>query len=233
MSDQTGIVSNSMMATYVIQRGAEEKARDILARHWPTLHKHGLVTDEPATVYHAETEHGPIFIEIVTWIDEDAVSRAFNTPEVNAIWQEMNGIAEARGGRPPVDYPVVRRMDYFDDEPDVPEKDAFTGLALYLVRPDAVAEFHELMRRDWPTLRDEGLVTGDRGKVYYGQDQSGPFFMEVVRWYDQQGPSLAYRNDAVSKIWQDVFRTTEGRGGRQANEYLWAGELFFDYHKKN
>ncbi|GAA2809700.1 hypothetical protein RMN57_07045 [Kitasatospora sp. CM 4170] len=230
MSQSPVVLSTHMMATYMVKPGCAEQARDIIAKHWPTLKAHGLVTDEPATVYHSESEHGPVFFEIVTWVDENAVSRAFNTPEVNAIWQEMAAITEAREGRPPVDYPIVHRMGYHQDEPDLPEEDAYTGLAHYLVRPDKVAEFHELMARDWPTLRDEKLTTGDRAVVYFGEDATGPFFLEVVRWYDQQGPSIAYRNDKVSAIWQDVFRYTEGRSGRPASEYLWAGELKFPYH---
>ncbi|MET9254566.1 hypothetical protein [Streptomyces sp. NPDC003717] len=232
MKNQPGTGSSSVMATYCVKHGAEARARDIIARHWPVLRGHGLVTDEPATVFQARSEHGPVFLEIVTFKDADAADRARHLPEVDALWREMKEITEARGGRPAVDRPVVSRMDYVDDVPDEPAERAFTGLALYLVRPDAVGDFHDLMRRDWPILRDEGLVTGDRGRVWYGADRSGPFFLEVVRWYDQRGPGVAYRNDAVSRVWQEVFRTTEGRGARQANEYLWARELEFAHHRE-
>ncbi|MCD0485159.1 hypothetical protein LO771_22935 [Streptacidiphilus sp. ASG 303] len=69
-------------------------------------------------------------------------------------------------------------------------------------------------------LRREGLVAGDRRRGWYGEDRSAPFVLEVARRYDQQGPGAAYRNDAVSAIGQDAFRSAEGRGGRPAGAWL-------------
>lgn len=95
----------------------------------------------------------------------------------------------------------------------------YIAMATYLVRPDKVEEFHGLMARHWPTLREEGLATDRPAEVYFGEDKDGPFFVEFVEWVDSEAPGRAFRNDRVSAIWQDLFAFTESRGGRPAVDY--------------
>ncbi|MFI6846721.1 hypothetical protein ACIBJD_19035 [Kitasatospora sp. NPDC050467] len=219
------------LTTYLVRPDRAHRAREAVARHWPALRAHGLVPAEPAVTYGAAGDSGPVLYELVTWTDRDAPRRAAEVAEVRAVRRELTALTEARAGRPAVEQAPVQRMAYFEDEPDLPTPHAYTGRAHYLVPPEQVADFHGLMRRDWPVLRAERLTTGDRAVVYYGEDDTGPFFLEVVRWYRREGPGIAYRNERVGAVWQEVYRRTEPRGARPACEYLWAAELKFPYHE--
>lgn len=98
------------LCTYLVQPGREEVFRELLRRHWPTLRKYRLVTEDPALVYFGEDYSGPIFVEIMTWADPSAPGRAYWTPEVNEIWTDLYAFTESRNGRPGIDYPTVQRQ---------------------------------------------------------------------------------------------------------------------------
>jgi quinol monooxygenase YgiN len=86
--------------TYRPKRGKEKQLLELVRRHWPTLHNAGLSTKDPAMVYRAQDKAGNVyFVEIFSWKDEQASSRAHQLPEVMAIWEPMGAILE--GGPSP------------------------------------------------------------------------------------------------------------------------------------
>jgi hypothetical protein len=93
-------------------RATEEPAfRELLGRHWPTLQRLGVVTDDPSAVYRGVDEKGrPFFFEVFSWRNEAAFERAHAHPEVLAIWEPMDTLCEAREGRPNMEFPHVRRL---------------------------------------------------------------------------------------------------------------------------
>jgi hypothetical protein len=94
---------------YRVAPGREDAFTDLLKRHWPTLHALGLVTDERPLHYRgAESEGAPLFVEIFGWKSEEAASLAHEHPEVMAIWEPMDRLTEARGGRPNMEFPHVQ-----------------------------------------------------------------------------------------------------------------------------
>jgi len=92
-------------------KASEEKAfLELRERHWPTLRRLDLVTDEPPVLYRGEDAQGrPQYWEIFTW-EGGAAARAHEHPEVLAIWEPMEAACEARDGRPSVEFPHVERV---------------------------------------------------------------------------------------------------------------------------
>lgn len=107
----------TVLCTYLVMPEKVEEVRELLRRHWPTLRKHGFVTEEPATVYFGEDSAGPFFVEILTWVDSSASGKAYWTPEVSEIWSGLYAFTASRGERPGIEYPKVHREDWFAGAP--------------------------------------------------------------------------------------------------------------------
>lgn len=107
----------TVICTYRVRAGAEREFVALLERHWPSLKQLGLVTDEPSRIYQGVDEtKGPYFVEIFSWKNGEAPQRAHELPEVMAVWEPMGALTEARGGRPPMEFPHVKplRMSFGD-----------------------------------------------------------------------------------------------------------------------
>jgi hypothetical protein len=87
---------------YQVKPGKEAEMERLLAIHWPTLHKAGLVTDEPARVFRglpSEKDGGThgaksVYIELMSWKDENSSNVAHQSPEVMSVWEPMGGLCE-------------------------------------------------------------------------------------------------------------------------------------------
>lgn len=96
---------NKVFCHYRVAAGNEAAFENLLRRHWPTLHRLGLVTEEPAQHFKGDEQEGePLYLEIFDWLD-DASERAHEHPEVMAIWEPMDQLCETRGGKPNMEFP--------------------------------------------------------------------------------------------------------------------------------
>ncbi len=102
------------LCTYLVQPEKISLLSDLLNRHWPALHRYGLVTDDPAQIYFGEDYSGPFFVEIMTWASPEAPGQAYWIQEINDIWTELYNNTEPRNARPGVDYPTVRRQSFLN-----------------------------------------------------------------------------------------------------------------------
>jgi hypothetical protein len=99
MTTNTPLVN---ICTYKVKPGKEAAMERLLALHWPSLHRAGLVTDEKARVYRGlpsqkeGAAHGAerTYVEIMVWRDEEGPALAHHTPEVMAVWEPMGAICE-------------------------------------------------------------------------------------------------------------------------------------------
>jgi hypothetical protein len=99
---------NTVLATYRVKAGKEEQFLALIARHWPTLRKLGLVTaDKPIVWRGIDEEQKTVFYEVFTWKDFEAPGTSHHLPEVMAIWGPMGELAEERMGRPRFEFPHV------------------------------------------------------------------------------------------------------------------------------
>lgn len=97
----------TVICTYRVKPGNEDAFEDLLRRHWPTLHKYELVTDEPARAYRgSDAEKRPYYVEIFDWL-EGASRRAYEVPAIAALWDPMEALCEKRGDRPATEFPHV------------------------------------------------------------------------------------------------------------------------------
>ena len=109
---------HTVICTYRVKEGAREQFVALLRKHWPALRGAGLATDTPAVHFEAvpskgepHAESGTTFIEIFSWAGPGMADRAHELPEVMAVWEPMGALVEARGGRPPMEFPLVRPLD--------------------------------------------------------------------------------------------------------------------------
>ena len=84
-----------VLCTYRIKAGKEADFLRLLEKHWPTLRKVGLATDDPAQVLRSKDKSGkPVFIEMFSWKDETSPDVAHQTPEVMSVWEPMGALAD-------------------------------------------------------------------------------------------------------------------------------------------
>ncbi len=89
MSNSTG--SSITLCRYWVRPEKEAEFRELLAKHWPTFERLGLVLqDPPHLIFRGETKDGRIFyVETFPWKDAAAMNRAHSLPEVAAVWEPM------------------------------------------------------------------------------------------------------------------------------------------------
>jgi hypothetical protein len=94
------------------------------------------------------------------------------------------------------------------------------AICTYRVKSGKENEFVSLLRRHWPTLRDQGLVENTPSLVFQGTDESGgSFFVEVLTWKDGEMPNRAHEIPAIMAIWEPMGMCCEARLGRPAMEF--------------
>jgi hypothetical protein len=91
-----------------------------------------------------------------------------------------------------------------------------TVICTYRVRPEAEAEFRDLLRRHWTTLRDLGFVTDEESRVLRKVDE--PTYVEIFTWVDG-GFGLAHEHPDVLAIWEPMDPLLESRDGRDKWEF--------------
>ena len=79
------------LCRYWVKPDKEAEFRALLARHWPTFQKFGLVLDDPPHLIlrGEDKERGIYYVETFPWKDQAAMERAHSHPEVMAIWGPM------------------------------------------------------------------------------------------------------------------------------------------------
>ena len=99
------------MCIYQVRAGAEREFEQLLGKHWPTLQKMELVTEKRSQAFRGENDDKSVFfVELIEWLDATAPETAHELPEVAAVWEAMGRLCEARGGKPPMEFPHVERI---------------------------------------------------------------------------------------------------------------------------
>jgi hypothetical protein len=102
------MANETVLCTYRVRANDEDRFKELLARHWSTLHSLGFVTDEEALVFRSLTSP-PTYVEIFTWV-EGGFGQAHEHPDVLAIWEPMEPLLEERGGQPRWEFPHYERL---------------------------------------------------------------------------------------------------------------------------
>ncbi len=98
----------TVFCRFVVHPEREAEMRGLLAQHWPTLHRLGLTTDEPARLYEpirdAAGGEPPVLVEVFIWKDVRHAELAHHDPEVMRIWEPMGACCRA------MEFPHFRRV---------------------------------------------------------------------------------------------------------------------------
>ena len=105
-------MAHTVICHYRVAAGNESKFEILLDKHWPTLHRLGLVTGEPSRTFRGveQDNEKPIYFEIFEWLD-GAVERAHEHPDVMAVWEPMDHLCEKRGDKPSMEFPHVQALN--------------------------------------------------------------------------------------------------------------------------
>ncbi|ALO98405.1 hypothetical protein AQJ11_07335 [Streptomyces corchorusii] len=217
-----------MLTTYLLKPGRHEAALGVLARHWPLLRRQGLVTGEPSWIAHGQGGDGPFIVELVTWGVPGAVDRAYLDPEINSLWQEMFALTEARGARPPVDWPAVTRLTGGAAH-DTPADAPLHTLTTYQVREGRTERLAELLPSYWDALARAGLLAPGAPALYAGENLHGPFLTEHLAWSDPHGPAKASGEPAAGALYARAAELAEERGDRPGVERCPVKPLHFGF----
>jgi hypothetical protein len=99
-------VPETVMVTYHAKPGADAELARVIMRHWVTLRDLDLVEKAPHVTLRGIEDGGKTyFVDIFTWHDGRIPDAA--PPAVRAIWAQMNGLVEARNGKPGLEIRIV------------------------------------------------------------------------------------------------------------------------------
>lgn len=102
------MTNETVICTYRVRPGAEDRFVGLLRRHWHTLRALGFVTEEESLVFRS-LEGGLTYVEIFTWV-EGGFGQAHEHPDVIAIWEPMEPLLEERNGQPRWEFPHFERV---------------------------------------------------------------------------------------------------------------------------
>lgn len=93
---------NTVIVRYQVRADARDAFVKLLAGHWPTLRRLGLVTDRPVECYEGTdtTNNQPVVVEIFEWVSAEAAQSAHVHPEVSPIWEAMGPLMRDGEERP-------------------------------------------------------------------------------------------------------------------------------------
>ena len=86
----------TVMITLRAKAGQEAQLAAVLAQHWTTVRTLNLATPDHLTLRGAERDGKTFFVEVMTWRDASIPDAA--PAEIQAIWNQMQQLVEARDG---------------------------------------------------------------------------------------------------------------------------------------
>jgi hypothetical protein len=96
-----------VVVTFQVKQGHEQELIALIGRAWSTYRRLGMVIANPHAVYRSVAPNEPATVyEVLTWKSSDVPDKA--PAEVKAIWQQMNGACESRGGRQGIEFVEVK-----------------------------------------------------------------------------------------------------------------------------
>jgi hypothetical protein len=106
----------TVMITLRARAGAERALAEVIARHYDVARRLNLVTRDAAhvTLRSIDDSEKTYFVEILTWRDAEVPDHA--PREIQAIWKEMNGLVEARAGRPGLEIVQMTTVNTVNEE---------------------------------------------------------------------------------------------------------------------
>jgi len=102
-------MADTVMATFQVKAGMVDRLSLLLDKHFATITRLGFGGGPKPVRVLLEQPTGPVLYEIFDWMD-GAIPKAAENLEVKAHWGEIEACCEARGGKPALDFPHVKRL---------------------------------------------------------------------------------------------------------------------------
>jgi hypothetical protein len=102
-------MAHTVMATFRVKDGALDRLTALLDSHFETIGRLGFGEGPAPVRLLAQEEDRAVLYEVFDWKD-GAIGQAAQHPDVQTLWQAIDGCCEARGDKPALDFPQVRRL---------------------------------------------------------------------------------------------------------------------------
>ena len=95
-----------------------------------------------------------------------------------------------------------------------PPADPETVMVTFRVKAGVEGELAKVIADHWTTAKRLDLVRPEPHVTLKGQDSDGTYYIDIFTWRDASIPDHAPPD--IQKIWADMNRLTEARGGHPA-----------------
>lgn len=80
-----------VIAAYKAKSGKAKVLEQLLSLHTNVLRSLGYITEHSPYIMKAK---GQVYLEVFEWVAEDAISKAHKDPEVKALWDKLEEVAD-------------------------------------------------------------------------------------------------------------------------------------------
>lgn len=94
-----------------------------------------------------------------------------------------------------------------------------TVMATFRVRSGHEEDLVALLRREWNSLHQLGLVADNPPQLFRGDDGGGPYYVHVFTWHDPEAEAKAPDHPEIAEVWRAIADICEERDGRPAMEF--------------
>ena len=96
----------TILASFHVKPGQLNNFLALMPKYWAELRAQNLVLAEPHLMMQGDENGKPVVYQLFSWRDHDVSDHV--PASVQAYWDKMNGMLEARGGHDPVEFPEVK-----------------------------------------------------------------------------------------------------------------------------
>jgi hypothetical protein len=95
----------TVLATYRVKPDQLDAFLKMMPEYWAALLQRGLVVAQPYVLLRGEENGKPIFVQVFSWKDHEVSDHV--PPAIQAYWDKMNAMVEARDGHPGIEFPEM------------------------------------------------------------------------------------------------------------------------------
>jgi hypothetical protein len=95
----------TVMATYRVKPAQIDAFLKMIPAYWAALRERDMVVPTPHVLLRGEEDGKPIVVEILSWREHGIPDNV--PPEIQAYWNKMNAMVEARGGHKGIEFPEM------------------------------------------------------------------------------------------------------------------------------
>ncbi len=103
--DATADGPETVMATYRVKPAQIDAFLNMMPAYWAALRERDMVVPAPHVLLRGEEDGKPIVVEVLSWREHGIPDNV--PPEIQAYWDKMNAMVEARGGHKGIEFPEM------------------------------------------------------------------------------------------------------------------------------